>query len=623
MLPFGADVAVPLMNLAWLALALGAAWAIGAVTGRASVGAALAAVVLALPLLAATQGGTGRVDVATIALVLSTVAVLVARPLTTGSAAVAGLALGLAVGAKFALLPLAGVMLVAVAAVLWRRRSWPPAAAWTAGVALTAGYWYVRNWWVTGSPVPAIDLRFGPVGFAPLPEDRLALLEDTSIVDHLDRPGLLGQHRPAGRRAVHRDPAGGDRTGRRRTRRRRAGGPAASARGAACGGRGRGRRVRRLPVRAVQRPHRRPSHDQPDRRADRGPQRPLPAAATGRPPVPAADRAGGPVTTDRRRRRRGGGGDDGAAVAAQPVVRRGVADHDRRRRPRNRGRPRGGGRHRRAAGAHPPRRHVATVGDERGRRGRRGHRGGALAAGRWGGREPAQLRRHAVRPRGPVARHRRVRRRARGPAGRLAAVPPHGGRAGDRGRLRGPAAGPGPDRAAERLRRARRGAGGRGPTPRSSSSRGPTPTGRPRCATSSAYASEQGRPFSSTTGPARSSLSEQRSAAAGRRRHPSVGVGRGSATHLGERLLCRPQVGHARLDRQPGDVERGDLPAGALHEAGPRPVAGGRALDPVGRGVGLESQLGQAFVDRAGDAAGLRAAPRDRRRRRAAWACRW
>jgi hypothetical protein len=197
-LPFGGDAAVPLMNLAWLALALGAAWAIGAATGRASVGIALAGVVLALPLLAATQGGTARVDVATIALLLSTVAVLLTRPLTTGSAAVAGLALGLAVGAKFALLPLAGVMLVTVAAVLWRRRSWPAAAAWTAGAALTAGYWYVRNWWVTGSPVPAIDLRLGPVGFAPLPEDRLALLDDTSIVAHMDRPGFWGNiARPA------------------------------------------------------------------------------------------------------------------------------------------------------------------------------------------------------------------------------------------------------------------------------------------------------------------------------------------------------------------------------------------------------------------------------------------
>ena len=51
---------------------------------------------------------------------------------------------------------------------------------------------------MTGSPVPAIDLRLGPVGFAPLPDDRLALLEGTSIVDHVDRPGFWGNiARPA------------------------------------------------------------------------------------------------------------------------------------------------------------------------------------------------------------------------------------------------------------------------------------------------------------------------------------------------------------------------------------------------------------------------------------------
>ena len=192
MLPFDRDVVVPLMNLAWLGLALGAAWAIGAVTGRASVATAVVGVVLCLPILVATQGGTARVDIATIALVLSAVAMLLAVPRTPGSVAVAGLALGLAIGAKFALLPLAGTMLVAVAAMLWRRHSWRLSAVWVGGATLTAAYWYVRNWWVTGSPVPAVDLRLGGVGFAPLPHDRLALLEDSSLVAHAGDPGFWG-----------------------------------------------------------------------------------------------------------------------------------------------------------------------------------------------------------------------------------------------------------------------------------------------------------------------------------------------------------------------------------------------------------------------------------------------
>ena len=169
-----------------------AAWAIGAVTGRASVATAVVGVVLCLPILVATQGGTARVDIATIALVLSAIAMLLAVPRTPGSVAVAGLALGLAIGAKFALLPLAGTMLVAVAAMLWRRHSWRLSAVWVGGATLTAAYWYVRNWWVTGSPVPAVDLRLGGVGFAPLPHDRLALLEDSSLVAHAGDPGFWG-----------------------------------------------------------------------------------------------------------------------------------------------------------------------------------------------------------------------------------------------------------------------------------------------------------------------------------------------------------------------------------------------------------------------------------------------
>ena len=190
MLPFGRDVVVPLTNLAWLGLALLAARAIGAVTGRASVATAVVGAALCLPILVATQSGSARVDIATIALLLSAVALLLGCPRTRGSVGVAGLALGLAIGAKFAFLPLAGTMLVAVAVMLWRRHSWRMAAVWAGGVTLTAAYWYVRNWWVTGSPVPAVDLRVGPVGFAPFPHDRLALLDDSSLVAQSDKPGF-------------------------------------------------------------------------------------------------------------------------------------------------------------------------------------------------------------------------------------------------------------------------------------------------------------------------------------------------------------------------------------------------------------------------------------------------
>jgi len=189
-LPFGSDVLVPLMNLGWLALALAAAWSIGAVVGRPALGVVMGAVPLAVPVMAATQGGTGRVDGATIALLLAAVALVLQQPRTTASCGVAGLALGLAIGTKMAVLPLAGLLLVTVALALWRRHGGLSVAAWGGATAVACGYWYVRNWVVTGNPVPALDLSIGPVGFAPLPADRIALLDNSSIAENVDLPGF-------------------------------------------------------------------------------------------------------------------------------------------------------------------------------------------------------------------------------------------------------------------------------------------------------------------------------------------------------------------------------------------------------------------------------------------------
>ncbi len=197
-LPFGAAVLGPLANLGWLALALGSAWCIGATAGRAALGLVLGAVVMSVPVMVATQGGTARVDGATVALVLAAVALVLQTPRSVGSCVLAGLALGLAIGTKFAVLPLAGVLLVTVALALWRRHGGRSAVAWIAATAVTSGYWYVRNLLVTGSPVPAVDLRLGPIGFAPLPSERLELLEHSSIVDNVGEPGFWGNiARPA------------------------------------------------------------------------------------------------------------------------------------------------------------------------------------------------------------------------------------------------------------------------------------------------------------------------------------------------------------------------------------------------------------------------------------------
>lgn len=190
---------VPLLNLGWLALGLLAGWCVGQRSGNGPLGALIAAMVLSLPILAATHAGTARVDVAAAVLVLSAVALVLREPRRVGSCIVAGLALGLAIGTKFAILPLAGLLLLAVGAVLWWREGPWHALGWIGSAAVPSSFWLVRNWVVAGSPLPMLDLRIGPLGFSRLEDPRFEGLASTSIVDHLrDADGFAGDTlRPA------------------------------------------------------------------------------------------------------------------------------------------------------------------------------------------------------------------------------------------------------------------------------------------------------------------------------------------------------------------------------------------------------------------------------------------
>ncbi|HET6948946.1 MAG TPA: hypothetical protein VFI47_01120 [Acidimicrobiales bacterium] len=194
MLPFHHEALVPALNLGWLAVALLAGWCLGRRGGHPSVGVLMAALVMTLPIMVATQAGTARVDAMVVALILACVALLVVERRTTGSVAVAGVALGLAMGTKFVALPFAGILTVGVAVLLWRRLRPAAAGWWLVAVAVPAAYWYVRNWAVAGSPLPLTDLKIAGWGFGSLPDDRLAELEGTALSGKLGGlPGFQGQ----------------------------------------------------------------------------------------------------------------------------------------------------------------------------------------------------------------------------------------------------------------------------------------------------------------------------------------------------------------------------------------------------------------------------------------------
>src|SRR2546425_10185515 len=100
MLPFSRDFLVALVNLAWLALALAAAWAIGERRGAGAISTAGVAWLMALPLMNRSQAGTAGNDTAAVALLLAGLALLLEVEWGLAGMVVAGAAVGMSVGTK-------------------------------------------------------------------------------------------------------------------------------------------------------------------------------------------------------------------------------------------------------------------------------------------------------------------------------------------------------------------------------------------------------------------------------------------------------------------------------------------------------------------------------------------
>jgi len=190
MLPFHRDVLVPVVNLGWLILALGAGWTIGQAWRAAAVGLAGVAVAMAIPVLAATQAGTARNDAAGIALFLTAVALVVHARWDRAGLAFAGTAAGLAMGVKLSIVaPVVGLAVAVVAtAPAGRRRS--IVLPWALPFVVTGSYWYLRNIVRVGNPIPLVPLRLGPLS---LPSVLATPIANTSIIERLRDPDAFSQ----------------------------------------------------------------------------------------------------------------------------------------------------------------------------------------------------------------------------------------------------------------------------------------------------------------------------------------------------------------------------------------------------------------------------------------------
>ena len=167
------DLISPLLNFAWLGLALLAAWCIGRPYGVAPLSLVAVAVILDTGPMVPREAGTLANDIAPIALLLTAAAILInataratsratAVPPTAQVLVVTGLAAGLALGTKMTIAGAVAALAVGVAFLVPRELRLRAFGLFVAGVAITAGFWFLRNLIHAGSPIPWID-EAGPV----------------------------------------------------------------------------------------------------------------------------------------------------------------------------------------------------------------------------------------------------------------------------------------------------------------------------------------------------------------------------------------------------------------------------------------------------------------------------
>jgi hypothetical protein len=193
LLAYGRDFLSPLLNFGFLGLALISGWAVGRPYGLAPHALIGAAVVLGAETMYDFQAGESLNDICGVAFLLAAVALLVnghasrsdGRSVSLGAVALAGAAAGLAAGTKLSFLAPVAFLTVAVVALAPRGVRLRRAAAWSVPMALSGGYWYLRNLIAVGNPVPYTG--WGPLGL-PTPERTLELRPGYSVAHYWDEP---------------------------------------------------------------------------------------------------------------------------------------------------------------------------------------------------------------------------------------------------------------------------------------------------------------------------------------------------------------------------------------------------------------------------------------------------
>ena len=203
-LAFGRDIVSPLLNLGYLGMGLLACWCIGRPYGVAPQSLIGGAVALGAQMLVEFQAGEALNDITGVAFVLAAAALLVngyaagaaggpeesarngGRRIASGALAVAGLAAGLAAGIKLSFLAPVAALTIGVVVIAPASRRRAAALAWTLPMLVTGGYWYLRNAFATGNPIPFVN-SIGPIDL-PAPERAFELRPGFPVAHYWSDP---------------------------------------------------------------------------------------------------------------------------------------------------------------------------------------------------------------------------------------------------------------------------------------------------------------------------------------------------------------------------------------------------------------------------------------------------
>jgi hypothetical protein len=217
----GRDTLSLFLNFAWLVLAFLSAWCIGRPYGRGPLTVVAAAVLLECHTLVVREPGAAKNDLMAASLLLAAIAILVnwqpfatrvawrrgypiaedaaasehmGNAATTGPAspmpplAIAGLAVGMAVGTKSTAVAMATALTVAIVFLAPAGRRWAATGWWFAAALAGGGYWYLRNLVIVGNPLPQLE-HLGPISL-PHPERLQEGRPDFSIVHYATDTGV-------------------------------------------------------------------------------------------------------------------------------------------------------------------------------------------------------------------------------------------------------------------------------------------------------------------------------------------------------------------------------------------------------------------------------------------------